>query len=50
MLPIARAELVGLVPQAVLEDIREEDWDDLDLGPEKTIEARLSERSKIGAR
>jgi glutamate formiminotransferase len=42
--PIARAELVGLVPAAVLDRTPEARWDQLDLGPDRTIEARLAER------
>lgn len=38
---IARAELVGLVPQAVVEAIPRHRWPELDLAPERTIEARL---------
>jgi glutamate formiminotransferase len=36
-----RAELVGLVPEAVLDGIPEVRWAELDLAPERTIEARL---------
>ncbi|PZS20092.1 MAG: glutamate formiminotransferase [Acidimicrobiales bacterium] len=39
---IARAELVGLVPAAVLAGIPEARWDQLDLGAERTIEGRLA--------
>jgi glutamate formiminotransferase len=39
---IARAELVGLVPAAVLERTPSERWARLDLAPERTIEARLT--------
>jgi glutamate formiminotransferase len=39
--PVARAELVGLVPRAVLERAPEDRWDELDLGPDRTIEAHL---------
>ena len=35
------AELVGLVPRAVLEAVPATRWEELDLGPERTIEARL---------
>lgn len=38
---IARAELVGLVPGAVLERTAPERWAQLDLAPTRTIEARL---------
>jgi glutamate formiminotransferase len=39
---IRRAELVGLVPEAVLAAISPSRWAELDLSPERTIEARLS--------
>ena len=42
--PIAGAELVGLVPRAVLERIPESRWDALDVSPGKTIEARVEAR------
>ncbi len=38
---IGRAELVGLVPDAVLAAIPESRWPELDLGADRTIEARL---------
>ena len=44
--PIARAELVGLVPAAVLEAVPAARWEHLDLGPDRTIEARLAERDR----
>jgi glutamate formiminotransferase len=43
--PVAGAELVGLVPAAVLRRTAVERWERLDLGEEKTIEARLAGRS-----
>ena len=42
---IRRAELVGLVPAAVLERIPPARWHELDLSPDRTIEARLEGRS-----
>ncbi len=39
---IARAELVGLVPRAVLDDVEPARWERLDLASERTIEARLA--------
>lgn len=39
---VARAELVGLVPEAVLRAAPEERWAQLDLAPDRTIEARLA--------
>lgn len=39
---VRRAELVGLVPRAVLAAIPSERWSELDVGPDRTIEARLS--------
>ena len=41
MMPVARAELVGLVPGTVLDGIPEDRWAELDLSRERTIEARL---------
>ena len=43
--PVAGAELVGLVPEAVLERIDEGRWGGLDLAPDRTIERRLARRS-----
>jgi len=40
---VARAELVGLVPQAVLAAVPTERWTQLDLAPSRTLEARLGE-------
>jgi glutamate formiminotransferase / 5-formyltetrahydrofolate cyclo-ligase len=40
---IERAELVGLVPAAVLEGIDERRWERLDLAPGRTIEGRAAE-------
>jgi len=42
--PVARAELVGLAPRALLDAITPADWARLDLSPERTIEARLAAR------
>ena len=39
---IARAELVGLVPEAVLTAVPRSRWADLDLAADRTIEARLA--------
>lgn len=39
--PVRRAELVGLVPEAVLTAIDPKRWTQLDLSPERTLEARL---------
>lgn len=41
--PVARAELVGLAPAAVLAAAPRHRWVELDLGPERTIEARLEQ-------
>lgn len=38
---VARAELVGLTPREVLERTERSRWEQLGLGPERTIEARL---------
>lgn len=43
--PVARAELVGLVPDEVLRAVPEDRWPALDLSPDRTIEARLARRS-----
>ncbi|HZD65483.1 MAG TPA: hypothetical protein VE152_05255 [Acidimicrobiales bacterium] len=40
--PVARAELVGLVPRVVLEPIPPGRWAELDVGEDRTIEARLA--------
>jgi glutamate formiminotransferase len=39
--PIERAELVGLVPGAVLDAIDPSDWERLDLARDRTIESRI---------
>ncbi len=39
---VTGCELVGLVPEAVLEAIASRRWAELDLGPDRTIEARLA--------
>jgi glutamate formiminotransferase / 5-formyltetrahydrofolate cyclo-ligase len=41
---IAAAELVGLLPTDVLRSIPPSRWAELDVGPERTIEARLAPR------
>lgn len=41
---VARAELVGLVPDAVLASIDPERWSELDLAADRTIEWRLAAR------
>jgi hypothetical protein len=41
---VARAELVGLLPASILTGVRSERWRELDLGDDRTIEARLEER------
>ncbi len=40
--PVARAELVGLLPFAVLERVPEQRWEQLDLSAERTVEAALN--------
>lgn len=42
---LVRAELVGLVPARVLDRIDPQEWALLDLGPERTVEARLAART-----
>ncbi len=39
--PIDHAELVGLLPERVLEKIPESRWHELDLAPERTVEGRF---------
>jgi glutamate formiminotransferase len=39
--PVERAELVGLLPEAVLEGVPRDRWAELDLDPSRTIEVRL---------
>ena len=46
--PVARAELVGLVPDAVARSIPEARWAELDLSVSTTIEARLSQAGLDG--
>lgn len=41
---VRRAELVGLVPSAVLDGVEPDRWEQLDLAPDRTIEARLARR------
>lgn len=41
---ISHTELVGLVPDAVLQQTEPSRWEELDLGQERTIEARLAAR------
>jgi glutamate formiminotransferase len=48
--PVARAELVGLLPEAVLAAVPTERWSELDLGSSRTIEARLREVEQAGPR
>lgn len=48
LVPVARAELVGLVPSAVLGAIPEDRWAGLDLDPSRTIEARLERAGLSG--
>jgi len=47
---VARAELVGLVPAAVLDAVDPARWPSLDLRPEGAIEARLQETGLDGGR
>jgi glutamate formiminotransferase len=43
---VAGAELVGLVPDAVLRGAPPTRWGELDLAPDRTIEARLAQRRR----
>lgn len=45
VVPVAGAELVGLAPAGVLAATPEARWDQLDLDPDRTIEARLARRA-----
>ena len=45
---VARAELVGLVPARVLDAIPEQRHHELDLSPDRTIEARLESTGQVG--
>ncbi len=42
---VERAELVGLVPAAVVDGVAPERWAELDLHPSRTIESRLADRA-----
>lgn len=44
LVPIHRAELVGLMPGAILDSIPRGRWEELDLGVGRTIESRLAAR------
>jgi glutamate formiminotransferase len=41
---VVRGELVGLLPAAALRDVPSHRWDELDLGEDRTIEARMEAR------
>jgi glutamate formiminotransferase / 5-formyltetrahydrofolate cyclo-ligase len=43
---VAGAELVGLVPEAVLQAVPQDRWDELDLAADRTVEARLGVRRR----
>jgi CRP-like cAMP-binding protein len=45
---IARAELVGLAPQSVLDAVNENRWEQLNLSVTETIESRLQRRPDGG--
>ena len=47
---VARAELVGLAPAAVLAGVPPHRWKELDLDPSSTIEARLEQAGLDGGR
>jgi hypothetical protein len=42
--PVARAELVGLVPEGVLAEVDPDRWEQLDLAEDRTIEGRIARR------
>jgi glutamate formiminotransferase len=41
---VLRAELVGLVPALVLDQVPRHRWSDLDLSPDRTVEGRMQAR------
>jgi glutamate formiminotransferase len=45
-IPVEGAELVGLLPEPVLRAVDEARWQQLDLAPDRTIEARLAARAR----
>ena len=47
---VTRAELVGLVPESVLQSVPAHRWTELDLDADRTIEARLAARALGGRR
>jgi glutamate formiminotransferase len=47
---VARAELVGLIPAALLDAVPRHRWAELDLDPSRTIEARLEQAGLDGGR
>jgi len=47
LVAVAGAELVGLLPAAVLDGVPRERWEDLDVGRSRTIESRLAERLPV---
>lgn len=50
MVPVARAELVGLAPEPVLAAVPPHRWSELDLDSSRTIEARLRKAGLGGGR
>lgn len=44
LVPVAGAELVGLVPEAVLRAVPRDRWAELDLAADRSVEARLARR------
>lgn len=44
---IDRAEVVGLVPEAVLDAVDQRRWQQLGLEPDRTMEARLNQRTAV---
>jgi glutamate formiminotransferase / 5-formyltetrahydrofolate cyclo-ligase len=47
--PVVAAELVGLVPRALLDRVPATRWPELDLSVDRTIESRLAEHPATGA-
>lgn len=50
LVPVARAELVGLAPEAVVTAVPPDRWSELDLDSSRTIEARLRKAGLDGGR
>ena len=47
---VAGAELVGLIPQAVLDAVPEDRWEELDLAADRTVESRITRHERAAHR